>query len=339
MSGITMAWKAQERVWREALSKLNTWKRGDQRAVHKPLLTLMLIARAASDGNRRIHFTEIVNELTKLLQEFGPRRTSYHPEFPFWHLQTDGFWEVEKKQDLPLKKGSHSPTKYTLLKHDVVGAVPAKLWETLQHSPALREELTRQLLDEFWPSTLHNAIRQAIGLPNADTQIVRIRQRIIRSPRFREEVLRAYERRCAICGYDGRLADTLLGLEAAHIKWHAYLSPDQVDNGVTLCSFHHVALDAGALGFSNDLRILVSCDVNGQTMVEELLHRFKGRQLRLPQSSYPPPADSYVAWHRNEVFHSPARTEWPPHQLVGPQKAAEGKELYIPEGANETASE
>jgi hypothetical protein len=58
-----MAWKAQERLWRQALSKLNTWKRGDQRAVHKPLLTLMLILRAASDGNRRIHFTEIVNEL------------------------------------------------------------------------------------------------------------------------------------------------------------------------------------------------------------------------------------------------------------------------------------
>ena len=146
-----------------------------------------------------------------------------------------------------------------------MGAVPAKLWETLQHSPALQEELTRQLLDEFWPPTLHNAIRQAIGLPNADTQIVGIRQRIIRSPRFREEVLRAYERRCAICGYDGRLADTLLGLEAAHIKWHAYLGPDQVDNGVTLCSFHHVALDAGALGFSNDLRILVSCDVKGDS--------------------------------------------------------------------------
>jgi hypothetical protein len=94
-------------------------------------------------------------------------------------------------------------------------------------------------------------------------------------------------------------------------------------------------MDAGDLGCSNDLSIRVSCDVNGQTMVEELLYRFEGKQLRLPQSSYPPPAESYVAWHRNKVFHSPARTEWLQHQLIVFQRAAEGKGLYIPEGANE----
>jgi hypothetical protein len=51
-----MAWEEQEQFWRQALSKLNTWKRGDQRAVHKPLLTLMLIAKAASNDSRRTHF-------------------------------------------------------------------------------------------------------------------------------------------------------------------------------------------------------------------------------------------------------------------------------------------
>jgi hypothetical protein len=48
--------------------------------------------------------------------------------------------------------------------------------------------------------------------------------------------------------------------------------------------------------------------VYGQTMIEELLYRFEGRRLLLPQSSYPPPAHDYVAWHRKEVFHAPART-------------------------------
>jgi hypothetical protein len=90
------------------------------------------------------------------------------------------------------------------------------------------------------------------------------------------------------------------------------------------------------LGFSKDLRILVSCDVNGQTMIEELLYRFEGRRLRLPQSSYPPPAEGYVAWHRNEVFHSPSRAVRYPHQLVAFQKAAEGKELYLSEETNKS---
>jgi len=88
-----MAWEEQEQFWRQALSKLNTWKRGELRAVHKPLLTLMLIAKAASSDSSRIHFVTIAEELTKLLKEFGPRRRIYHPKFPFWYLQTDGFWE------------------------------------------------------------------------------------------------------------------------------------------------------------------------------------------------------------------------------------------------------
>ena len=150
-----------------------------------------------------------------------------------------------------------------------MGAVPEDLWETLRRSPSLCKELTQQLLDEFWPSTLHTAIRQAIGLPQPTDDIIATIRRATRLPRFREEILRAYQRRCAVCGYDGRLADIPLGLEAAHIKWHAYQGPDQVDNGVALCSFHHIALDAGALGLSDDLHILISCDVNGQTMIEE----------------------------------------------------------------------
>ena len=71
-----MSWNKQANFWRQALSNLNTWKRGDQRAVHKPLLTLMLIARADADGDRHIHFAAISEELTRLLKEFGPHRIS-----------------------------------------------------------------------------------------------------------------------------------------------------------------------------------------------------------------------------------------------------------------------
>jgi uncharacterized protein len=66
-----------------------------------------------------------------------------------------------------------------------------------------------------------------------------------RDPRFREEILRIYERRCAVCGYDGRLGTTDLAIEAAHIKWHAAGGPDAAENGLALCSFHHVALEPG----------------------------------------------------------------------------------------------
>ena len=183
--------------------------------------------------------------------------------------------------------------------------MPDHLWQALTDNLSLRSELTDRLLNSFWPETRHAAIRNAIGLP--DEAESSGGKRAPRDPRFREHVLRAYERRCAVCGYDGRLADSLLGLEAAHVRWHAYDGPDDVANGLALCAFHHMALDAGALGISDSHTILVSADVSGQTQVDELLLNFSSRSLRQPQSAFPPPDPSYLKWHRREVFKGPAR--------------------------------
>ena len=163
--------------------------------------------------------------------------------------------------------------------------------------------LAEQLLHDFWPESLHAAIRRAIGLPDA----VLVPARRKRDPRFREEVLRAYEHRCAVCGYDGRLGVADLGLEAAHVRWHAEGGPDEVDNGLALCAFHHLALDRGALGLTLERQARVSADVRGQTGVEELLYRFVGVGLRAPQPGWPVVADRYVEWHGREVFRGPER--------------------------------
>ena len=238
------------------MGDLHTWKRRGQVAPHKPLLSLLLVARAGSGGSSQVRFTEIESQLEHLLREFGPTRRAYHPEFPFWHLQTDGFWRVRGGSDLPRKKGGASPTRSALRKRDVIGYVPDRLWQALTDDSELRSDLAMRLLNSFWPETRHAAIRSAIGLP--DDVGKGERKRAPRDPAFRENVLRAYERRCAICGYDGRLAESLLGLEAAHVRWHAYDGPDDVANGLALCAFHHMALDAGALSISDSHTILVS---------------------------------------------------------------------------------
>ena len=51
-----------------------------------------------------------------------------------------------------------------------------------------------------------------------------------------------------MCKYDIRFGDRLLGLEAAHIRWHSHDGRDVVSNGLALCSVHHKALDLGAMG-------------------------------------------------------------------------------------------
>ena len=133
--------------------------------------------------------------------------------------------------------------------------------------------------------------------------------RVSRDPRFRHRVLRAYERRCAVCGFDLRVEDQLLGLEAAHIKWHAAGGPDTVANGLALCSLHHKALDVGALGLDagdDGVVVRVSSEVNGRRTAVAQLLAFSGAPLRPPRGAAHAPSPEYVAWHGREVFRTPA---------------------------------
>jgi putative restriction endonuclease len=53
-------------------------------------------------------------------------------------------------------------------------------------------------------------------VPTLDTDA----RRRHRDPGFRERVLRAYEYRCCVYGFDLRIGRAPAGLEAAHIQWH-----------------------------------------------------------------------------------------------------------------------
>jgi predicted restriction endonuclease len=42
------------------------------------------------------------------------------------------------------------------------------------------------------------------------------------------------ERRCAICGYDTKVGQWDLALDAAHIQWHQAAGPSILQNGLAL---------------------------------------------------------------------------------------------------------
>lgn len=122
-----------------------------------------------------------------------------------------------------------------------------------------------------------------------------------------ETVLRIYEHRCAICGYGAMLGSTDLGLEAAHIRWHAAGGTDTPDNGLALCSLHHKALDRGAIGLDESLRLLVSQYLRRAPGAEEWLLRFAGEPISNPITPDARPSTKHTHWHLREVFKAPAR--------------------------------
>jgi putative restriction endonuclease len=99
---------------------------------------------------------------------------------------------------------------------------------------------------------------------------------------FREAVITAYNRRCAISG----LPEPLL-LDAAHIvsDKHEDLGQPVVTNGIPLSKIHHAAFDAHLIGIDPDYRIHVArrlLDQRDGPMLEAL-KRLDGEVIYLPQ--------------------------------------------------------
>jgi putative restriction endonuclease len=53
-----------------------------------------------------VEYAKVDADLGKLLVEFGPRRQSYHTEYPFWRLQNDGLWELTRTEGLTTRRGN-----------------------------------------------------------------------------------------------------------------------------------------------------------------------------------------------------------------------------------------
>jgi putative restriction endonuclease len=285
----------------EIFDKINCWKKGDSRAPNKPLLLLLALAHAQR-GERWLEFRAIESDLRRLLLDFGPPRQSPHPEYPFWRLLRDGLWDIPLKDEIAKDLTKQGDAKVrTLRETGAKGGFKKWIFDALKEDPEAIKCCAQNMLNKAFPASLHEELLQAVGLDLESSS----RQK--RDRQFRLEIIRIYERRCAVCGYDGQLGHSTLGLEAAHVKWHAAGGPDVPENGIALCSFHHVAFDRGALSLDDQLRILVSQEVVGRVRLEDLLLRFVGCALGRPQTGTPTPDLEYIRWHRREVFRHPAR--------------------------------
>jgi putative restriction endonuclease len=90
---------------------------------------------------------------------------------------------------------------------------------------------------------------------SAGDRLTVTRIQVIRDPRFRADIYRVYDRRCAICGIQLNL------VEAAHIIPHSHdMGTDDIKNGVCLCSLHHSAYDQSLIYFDECYNVKVNKD-------------------------------------------------------------------------------
>jgi len=289
----------------EKIKNLTIWKNGDQRAPHKPLLILYALGQIQNKGTRFIRYDEARQPLTDLLKEFGPYRKTYRPEHPFVRLSHDGIWTISsnvKEEDI---------TNSKLIRNNIYGGFTDEVYKLLRSNPVLIRQIAEIILENHFPETIHEDILSAVGL---DLENLEQKQKVkiytsekIRDSNFREKILRAYEYSCAICGFNVRLGNQLVAVEAAHIKWHQAGGPDIEENGIALCTMHHKLYDLGVFTINESRRLLVAEQAHGGNGFEDWLMRYHGKYIKPPINPSYQPNNLFLNWHVREVFKGPAR--------------------------------
>ena len=294
----------------QAFDRMRVWQRGDQRAVHKPLLVLFALARVGAGDTATMDWNEVEPRLKALLNEFGPDGAGNSRHHPFWHLQTDGLWQLEGPQSILARPPSATPTLGELRANHVRGGFPSALRDALLRDPQLVAMIARRIVDAHFPESIRSDVLAAVGLPEGlGDAMPTPEQARRRDPAFREKVLLAYQFRCSVCGHNLRLGQQIIGLEAAHIKWFQAQGPDVVPNGIALCSLHHKVFDLGAFTILPDsYQMVFSQHLNGSDDSAEKILAYHGASLILPQSRDYMPQPEFLDWHRKQVFKSPERT-------------------------------
>jgi putative restriction endonuclease len=303
----------QRKEFLEKLASLRMAPRGSgERYPHKPLLLLWLLARMQQQGTSACTYEEAEKPVSQLLDDFGPPSVKrYRAAMPFVHLESD-LWELSGDDGQPL-----NDNRAALCRAHASGRLRPEVEDLLRRDPSLIAESARFLIDMNFTSTYLEPICAEVGLDLEAAEHLEAAEQAVwhlsspavarRRPGFRTEVLHGWRNRCAMCGYDGALGRDPAGLEAAHVFWHSQGGPDEADNGLALCSLHHVLFDLGALGLNADLSIRVSPHyVARSELGERLVYHLEGKPLFDPAPRHPAPSSSHVDWHSKQVFKASA---------------------------------
>lgn len=173
-----------------------------------------------------------------------------------------------------LQVKSEPPVEYLVFAPvEVVEDDPARNRFRLDLSPSRLYEDEPDLYREApVPDDIHRVFERKYGVTEARTRLFQAH--------FRQNVLEAYGRRCAICSLgEGPV------LDGAHIVPDSEEPGEpRVSNGLSLCALHHRAYDRDLMGVRPDLTVHVFRDRmdHPEEETSEVITEFDGEDLRLP---------------------------------------------------------
>lgn len=277
------------------LKCLKTFKSGGVVALHKPLLLLLIFSKIIKGQKDNVFvFDEIEPELTDLLKLYGWKNTKvYRPEYPFVFLGSSKIWESELKPEM--LKRRDVPTKYEL--RGTRGKLDDSVFRLVLESRKVLESCIYELINQFWTEAYHDEI---LAFLNIDLEYSMFQKRK-RSKQFVENVLVAYEKKCAICEQSIRIRDELICIDACHVRPLHANGEDIIGNGIALCKYHHWALDRGAISIDENWKVLISDHISGMK-ANKYLYSYEGKTLFRPRKRENYLTPENIDWHRKYIF-------------------------------------
>jgi putative restriction endonuclease len=275
-----------------------TWKKGDKRAPHKPLLLLLASGNIQRGGKRLQLFEDIEPQLTRALELFGPAGRVATPQYPFWRLQHDGLWEVESDGPMRLRKSSDDPTKKALVERRARAGFISGYFDALRTDRAAQSRLIHQLLDAHFPPSIHEDI---IAFFNLGIDVAEAEDNTPAGD-FRQRVMKAYGWKCAVTHFSVGFQRAIFGVEPSFIRWPQAGGKSAVSNAIALTTLHRKLFHLGVFTIDAKYRLRVSRQASEDCLPPGLLNQFAGKEIVVPSDLYEQPDKECLEWHASEVF-------------------------------------
>lgn len=283
----------------DRLSKINYYRKGNQRAPHKPLYLLYCIASIQHGLPRLQLFKDIEPILHEALLRFGLASKKQNPQYPFWRLQNDNLAVVEPLVGYEIRKSSDDPTKSSLIKLGARGGLTPKDHDLILSNIALQTQCTHMILDSHFPRSIHEDIINFFNLRILNARYADKQT----DTEFKKRVLEAYENTCAVSGFSINFRDGFPGLEAAHICWPHSGGNDEISNGIAMTTLHRKLFHLGIIGIHpTDYSLIISSQASQLGSKPAYRIKSEGEKLTLPRDKKHWPRRSALEWHYKWVF-------------------------------------
>lgn len=285
----------------------------DKLALHKPLV-LIYALKLCLESKRWIDYERDYKELNLIISGYSKANKANCPLPRLIKDNKEGLeiWtSYPSISDEDIDKSGNLIHENALEKKFKFG-FKNEIYNYFRQQPNLCIQVIYSIISEEFPSTLHSYI---LSLFNIDPYYLNLNSEIIvnlistkinkqkRDPKFRINVMEAYDYKCCICGLSIQIGEEKIAMQAAHIKWFAQGGTCDVQNGLSLCPTHHYSFDRGIWSLSPDekLEFIVSSRLVSNS--DNHFMPFKGKSIydSVKDKSLLPNQKN-INWHYQNLF-------------------------------------